>query len=226
MKSDGPRPPADPLALSDAELSRLLRELRDEAGRRAAAAAGRDVEIRGHEFAKRAALVAAAGGHSLLLWGGAGCGKTLLRAFALRLGVRESYELRPCPCGSLGDALVACRCDPAQVAEYRARNRVAADISVEVCRVPEREFRARGAPPAHYAGQLGRAAAAPAPAGLGPDAEDLLGAAVNELGLTHRERQAVVAVAATVARLDGAGRVSAAHVCEAVSYRRPGWLSP
>jgi len=58
------------------------------------------------------------------------------------------------------------------------------------------------------------------------DAHDLLGRAVSELGLSARAYDKIRRVARTIADLEDADRLSAAHVAEAVQYRlldRPSW---
>jgi predicted ATPase with chaperone activity len=82
--------------LTDAELSVQLADMQAEARQRTQeATSGAGTIIKGMEFAKRAVVVAAAGGHSICFFGNPGSGKTLLRAFAFTLGVHESYELPP-----------------------------------------------------------------------------------------------------------------------------------
>ena len=54
---------------------------------------------------------------------------------------------------------------------------------------------------------------------LCPDAERLLGRAVDHMALTGRGFDRVIKVARTVADLAGAARVSEQHVAEALSYR-------
>ena len=86
------------LTLNDNKLSTLHRQAAAEIARRAKAATnGHDAAsiICGNEMAKRALLVAAAGNHSILFVGPPNCGKTMLRAVALELGLGNTFEARP-----------------------------------------------------------------------------------------------------------------------------------
>ena len=90
------------LTLTDSKLATLYRQTINEIVRRTTAATnGYDAAsiICGNECAKRAVVVAAAGGHSILFVGPPNCGKTMLRAVALELGLGNTFEARPCPCG-------------------------------------------------------------------------------------------------------------------------------
>jgi len=151
--------------------------------------------------------------------------------------------MNPCPCGRLGDPAGGCRCTPAEVRRYRGR--VSAplldrlDMHVEVPRVPACEFDAApGAGPATLAA-AGRIAGARAvqlarqqrcnarltDAGVqrwcvvDEAGKRLLEAAMRRWGLSGRARQRVLRLARTIADLDGAPDISAAHLGEAVPLR-------
>jgi magnesium chelatase family protein len=57
------------------------------------------------------------------------------------------------------------------------------------------------------------------PSALEPAARKLLESAVDRLGLSVRALYRTLRVARTIADLGGAGRIGAAHLAEAVSYR-------
>lgn len=163
--------------------------------------------------------------------------------------------MNPCPCGYHGDDRGRCVCHAGQVARYRARvsgpmlDRL--DLHVEVPAVPARELRAgrAGEPSARVRErvvearrrQLARFRGDPglyANAHMGPreirrhcridgPAESLLTAAIRRLGMSARAHHRVLKLARTIADLEGADEVSAAHVAEAIQYRSldrsPGW---
>ncbi|MBQ9464612.1 MAG: hypothetical protein IJU67_04955 [Lachnospiraceae bacterium] len=52
------------------------------------------------------------------------------------------------------------------------------------------------------------------------DAEQILGQAYDSLGLTARGYHRILKTARTIADLDGAERIGAEHISEALSYRR------
>jgi len=151
--------------------------------------------------------------------------------------------MNPCPCGYLGHANGKCRCTPDQVARYRSRisgpllDRI--DLQIEVPALPQEDL-TRGAPGESSAAIRARVAAAHAlqigrqgrpnarlstreiDRHCAPDAKgaEMLKQAISRLGLSARAYHRVLKVARTVADLAGAERISAAHVAEAIQYRR------
>ena len=151
--------------------------------------------------------------------------------------------MNPCPCGYLGAA--RCRCTPEQVARYRGRvsgplmDRI--DIRVEapapseedllaappgepssairarVLAARERQLARQGAPNARLDARETERHCAPDAAG-----ERLLRQAIGRLGLSARAYHRVLRVARSIADLAGAERLEAAHLAEAVQYRRLG----
>ncbi len=152
----------------------------------------------------------------------------------------------PCPCGHLGDPRRECRCTPLEVRRYRARmsgpllDRI--DIQLEVPSVPyrdltrvgngERSQAVRGRVIAARERQRARLAETGRHANAelspvevrrwcAPDAEGerLLELAMTKLALSARAIHRILRVARTVADLDGADRLAARHVAEAIAYR-------
>jgi len=157
--------------------------------------------------------------------------------------------LNPCPCGYRGDPRRQCQCTVPQVERYMGKisgpllDRI--DIHLEVPAVPFRELAASR--PGTSSGQMREAVLAArlrqaqrfAAGGaamprcnarmnsrqirefcrMEPPAAELLRAAVADLGLSARAHDKVLRVARTVADLDAADTISAAHVSEAINYR-------
>ena len=151
--------------------------------------------------------------------------------------------MNPCPCGYLGHANGRCRCTPDQVARYRRKisgpllDRI--DLQVEVPEVPQEDLTrdARGETSAAVRERVALARARQLerqgrPNALlatrevdrhcAPDAHGatLLKQAISRLGLSARGYHRVLKVARTIADLATAGRIAAAHVAEAIQYRR------
>jgi magnesium chelatase family protein len=151
--------------------------------------------------------------------------------------------MNPCPCGFLGHYTGRCRCTPEQVARYR--NRISGplmdriDLHIEVPAVPESDLatkqpgetsaRVRERVSAARARQIARQGRPNCLLGVkdietlcAPDAEGerLLRAALSRLGLSARAYHRVLKVARTIADLAGAQQIIAAHVAEAIQYRR------
>jgi magnesium chelatase family protein len=149
--------------------------------------------------------------------------------------------MNPCPCGFLGDARRACLCGEEQLLRYRRRvsgpllDRI--DLHVDVPAVPcdrlqgagtgestaevslrvrgarERQ-RARGSSNARLRGGTLRRHCA-----LDLAAREVLARAAHRLGLSARAHDRILRVARTIADLEGAARVEARHLLEAVQYR-------
>lgn len=206
--------------LSDADLAKLLRDVRCECARRSQDETA-DIcgIIKGQEMVKRAVLVAAAGQHSLLTVGPSGTGKTMLRAMAAELGLHESFEAWSCKCGGFGDLLRACNCTPRQLNAVRSKW-PACEITIEVPRVPERELHSslRGTSAEDLRQQL-REQITVTSLVLDEASKRLLACSVSEMGFDGHVRDSIVRVARTIANLDGSEAIRPQHLCEAINYR-------
>ncbi|MBN2370624.1 MAG: YifB family Mg chelatase-like AAA ATPase [Vicinamibacteria bacterium] len=157
--------------------------------------------------------------------------------------------MNPCPCGGRGNMRAGCSCTHRQIRAYRSRlsgpllDRI--DLHVEAPALLPGEIlgapgegsltiarrvldaRARQAARASQNGRRARAwtnadldgaslrrEAMPDAAGLG-----LLRQAMERLGMTGRAHDRVLRVARTLADLEGADRVGAPHVAEAIQFR-------
>ena len=151
--------------------------------------------------------------------------------------------MNPCPCGFCGHDNGKCRCTPDQIARYRGRlsgpflDRI--DLLIEVPALPadalagrpdgesSAQVRARVATAAarqhqRQARPNARLAAAEIDALCAPDeaGAGLLRQAAERLALSARAWHRVLKVARTIADLAGSEQIGAAHVAEAIQYRR------
>ena len=213
------------LTLTDDKLAALHRQALNEIARRAKAATnGHDAAsvIRGNEMAKRALLVAAAGSHSILFVGPPNCGKTMLRAVALELGLGNTFEARPCPCGYHGSPRRACNCSCSKIERCRAAWPVA-DITIEVVEPPQRELNGRpGTGVAEMKAQIARMTSH-TDLTLDQDSANLLKAACTEYSIDPDARNRIIVIARTVANLDHSESIRPHHTCEAINYRAFRW---
>ena len=155
--------------------------------------------------------------------------------------------MNPCPCGYLGDPRHSCRCRPAEVVRYRQKisgpllDRF--DILIEVppvdpagllrkpdgessAAILERVMAARARQRARYAGtgitcnarlsskQLRRYCT------LTPSQQEMLLAAVSQLGLSARAFDRILRVARTIADLAGHEQPSDADLYDAIQFRQ------
>ena len=148
--------------------------------------------------------------------------------------------MNPCPCGTLGDPAVPCRCSPGQIARYRARisgpllDRI--DLHVEVPRVRDDDESEPSEPSSTVRERVGAARAmqmdrAAKPnqrlsvgelrvhCALAPSSRRLLSRAMEKLHLSARARGRVLRVARTIADLAGSEHIDDEHVAEAIGLR-------
>jgi predicted ATPase with chaperone activity len=208
------------IALTDAKLTALYRQVANEIQRRARIATnGHDAGaiIFGNELPKRALVVAAAGDHSLLLVGPPSCGKTMLRAAAIELGLSETFEVRPCPCGHRNSRYHDCSCTTRRI-ERHLEKYPQADITVEMVLPAERDRRTPGTTLADMRRQIGTMTDHRS-LDLDDVARNLFSHAVREIGLDPDVQGRIIAVAGTIANLDQRERIEAPHLMEAINYR-------
>lgn len=177
---------------------------------------------------------------------------TLARATD-RLTLPAEFQLiaamNPCPCGYLGDPANRCRCGPRRVRRYRERlsgpllDRI--DLYVEVPRVELATLHA--APTARAGDNGGHATAAQAARGaqqarqqccnarldqagidrhcrVGTEGRELLEYLGERLRLSARGYHRLLRVARTIADMEQAAEIGAAHVTEAATLRPPAGL--
>ena len=154
--------------------------------------------------------------------------------------------MNPCPCGYWGDPTHNCTCSPAMVTRYQKRisgpllDRF--DIHAEVPRVEYEKLTADRAGEASAAirvrvraareRQQARFTGTPliCNADMGPAhireycevdeaGKSLMRAAMQQLGMSARSFHRVLKLARTIADLEGAERIQAAHLAEALQYR-------
>jgi len=154
--------------------------------------------------------------------------------------------MNPCPCGYRGDPRRQCHCNPMQIERYTARisgpllDRL--DIHIEVPPVPFRELSdqsvgttsdkmkadvqaAREMQRNRFGKGSLRLNGRMSPSQirkyckLESDAESLLKAAMEEMGLSARAHDKILRISRTIADLEQSDQISSAHLSEAINYR-------
>ena len=154
--------------------------------------------------------------------------------------------MNPCPCGYLGDAKHACKCNPMQIERYMGRisgpllDRI--DMHIEVPAVPYQELaarqdgtssagmreqvlRARGIQGRRFGGDGQRLNSRMSSRQLrrhcilDAESQRLLQTAMDELGLSARAHDRILRVSRTIADLEGSEQIRPGHLTEAIGYR-------
>ncbi|MBN1425648.1 YifB family Mg chelatase-like AAA ATPase [Candidatus Fermentibacteria bacterium] len=155
--------------------------------------------------------------------------------------------MNPCPCGYFGDPHHECTCSPPQIQRYLYKisgpllDRI--DIHVEVASLPydhmikaptgetsevvrERVNRARDVQLARFKDKQGLYCNAHMQSKhirkyckLEPGADAIIDAAIRRLGFSARAYDRILKVARTIADIEGADLIGAAHLAEAIQYR-------
>lgn len=154
--------------------------------------------------------------------------------------------MNPCPCGFRGDPKRQCSCTPMQIERYLSRisgpllDRI--DIHIEVPPVPFRELSdategtssaqmreqvmaARLRQSHRFVGQSTRVNGKMTPpqirrcCKLDSEAECLLKAAMDDMGLSARAHDKILRISRTLADMDDSHRISSTHISEAINYR-------
>ena len=154
--------------------------------------------------------------------------------------------MNPCPCGYYGDPRRPCACTPKQINQYRSRisgpllDRIDLQIQVPAVRFQELAAPAGGSGSPELRQRVERAKEVQARrflksrifanahmtsrlvkqyCPLGPEAQRLLEAAMERLGLSARAFHRILKIARTIADLEGEAHPAPAHVAEAIQYR-------
>ncbi|MCB1154069.1 YifB family Mg chelatase-like AAA ATPase [bacterium] len=154
--------------------------------------------------------------------------------------------MNPCPCGHLGNPVVACQCTEQQVQRYRGRlsgpllDRIDMHVEVPTIRYRELQRSGRGEGSAAIRERVvaARRRQAERFAGtqtvcnadmtvtqlrrlcpLETEGHRIMESVMDRLGLSARTHDRILKVARTIADLDGHEQIRAPHLAEAVQYR-------
>jgi magnesium chelatase family protein len=171
---------------------------------------------------------------------------TISRSVTFPANLMLVAAMNPCPCGFRNDPKRQCNCNPMQIERYLSRisgpllDRI--DIHIEVPAVPFRELSddkpgtssenmreqvavARQVQQQRFENEPAATNGRMTPrqirkhCKLDADAESLLKSAMEEMGLSARAHDKILRVGRTIADLEGAPRITAAHLSEAINYR-------
>lgn len=183
-------------------------------------------DIKGQYTAKRALEIAAAGDHTILLYGPRGAGKaTLISAFP---EATKAIQRNTCTCGNYQNPTRSCSCNERLL--YRWTRRVSrladeCDMVVEVAPVPVKEWQAKSDPT--YAKCFSKRVEAAREFGkthlsielTEESAYRIFEMAARRLGLDFGCGQQILRVARTIANLDVSPVLKGKHVAEAVQFK-------
>jgi predicted ATPase with chaperone activity len=186
-----------------------------------------------NEHAKRALEVAMTGGFSIVFLG---VGASYPEALALTQVARHhgliAYCLLPCLCGNFGDAYRSCTCTPVQIARMRNQKAYQRALQSTIhCETATSQEARRTASPSSEPDQrilerIGVARQRSQPTQHDAAADRLMTAAIRQLDLNSSDITQIWQVAAVIAQLAGRDQIGAAHLAEAVQYRRRQPLVP
>ena len=183
-------------------------------------------DLRGSEHVKRAIEVALTGFHTIALYSTSN--PLDMRAFALWLGRAglTVYELTHCPCGNLGSADIACTCTAAETYQHQrggeyAFAQIHADIHIEVVAIPYEKLTGRkGESDERIIERVERARKVSVTLDLDSTCLSLMKAAYRQLAMGSSVRyDSIIALAGTIAKMDGEKSIKATYLAEALQYR-------
>jgi len=182
-------------------------------------------DILGNEHAKRALEVSLSGSHCVLFTSTSNSPAAQLLSVGARIAKTngfpfKGYVVPVCPCGAYGNPKIECTCTTEAITDYSksvANKTVDAVMFVETTTPMARDT---GRSNEDEAAMVARVLAARASGGVEAvcgDAEQFLRMAISEIGC---DRAKALAVAGTIAKVDGNNIIQAQHVAEAVQYTR------